>query len=129
MHKKLKLDKYLNYIIFETLAFLLMFYIIMTIVIALDPKTTLQSLYLWCIAVTSFGYSIVKHLSLQFKNDQRITLLPISYLLGFYGLQFLMILTNSTTDVNYTPQLNLLTLIFIAVNVIDKVLDHYFKEK
>ena len=54
-------------------------------------------------------------------------MLPVSYLLGFYLIYFKMFLDNTTKFFDYTEQLALLTLFFIIVNTIDKIIDNFQK--
>uniref|UniRef100_UPI001C0E01D9 hypothetical protein n=1 Tax=Streptococcus salivarius TaxID=1304 RepID=UPI001C0E01D9 len=77
-------------------------------------------------------YLIIKIFSKIYLNNLYLSMLPISYLLGFYLIQFQMFLDNATKSSNYTDQLALFTLFFIVVNIIDKIVDNFLvknKEK
>ena len=54
-------------------------------------------------------------------------MLPISYLLGFYGVYFILSLEHATTPNDYTDQLALFTLFFIITTIIDKVVDNFLE--
>ncbi|WP_270204467.1 hypothetical protein [Streptococcus anginosus] len=129
MKNKLTLLEYIGYLSGEAFIFLLLFKFIIDLVINLNPEAILRNMLLVSVIVLGIIYFIIKITSQKLSEKPLFSMLPISYLLGFYLIQFLMVLANSVSNVDYSKQLVLLTLFFITVSVIDKVIDHYFKEK
>ena len=129
MKKKITPFEYIAYLLTEAALFMSLFKLIIYFTDKSNVKTDIHSILLVSVIVLGVLYLIIKIISQIFSEKPLLAMLPISYQLGFYTVQFLMVLDNSSKLVDYSNQLALLTLFFITVSVIDKVIELYFKEK
>ena len=88
---------------------------------------TFRETLLVSVFLSGFIYLIIKIISKIYLNNPYLSMLPISYLLGFYGVYFILSLEHATTPNDYTDQLALFTLFFIITTIIDKVVDNFLE--
>ncbi len=132
MKKRFTLIEYILWLLGETTVILFLFNLLIDLVISYNLQTTFRNALLVPVIVLGSVYLIIKIFSKIYLNNLYLSMLPISYLLGFYLIQFQMFLDNATKSSNYTDQLALFTLFFIVVNIIDKIVDNFLvknKEK
>ena len=127
MKKHFSLGQYLLCLLFESVIFLFLLKLIIRLVINWNPQTTFHTTLLVSVGFLGLVYLIIKILSQKHSNKPYVSMLPVSYLLGFYLIYFSMFLKHTTKSFDYTEQLALLTLFFIIVNIIDKIIDNFFK--
>ena len=128
MKRKLTIFEYLGFCFCEAAGFLIILGIIISL---LNNFKSLSDRDLMIISAVVLGiiYIILKIISKFFSEKPLIAMLPISYLVGFYMVQFLMVRDSSSMDIDYSQQLGLLTMFFITVSVIDKMFNFYLEEK
>lgn len=132
MKKQFTPIEYIFWLLVETTVILFLFQLLIDLVISYNPQTTFRYSLLVSVFFLGFVYLIIKIFSKIYLKNLYLSMLPISYLLGFYFIQFHMFLDNATKSSNYTDQLALFTLFFIVVNIIDKIVDNFLvktKEK
>ena len=132
MKKRFTLIEYILWLLGETTVILFLFNLLIDLVISYNLQTTFRNALLVPVIVLGSVYLIIKIFSKIYLDNLYLSMLPISYLLGFYLIQFQMFLDNATKSSNYTDQLALFTLFFIVVNIIDKIVDNFLvknKEK
>ena len=129
MKKKITPFEYIAYLLTEAALFMSFFKLIIYFIDKSNVKMDIHSILLVSVIVLGVLYLIIKIISQIFSEKPLLVMLPISYQLGIYTVQFLMVLDNSSKSVDYSNQLALLTLFFITVSVIDKVIKLYLKEE
>ena len=129
MKKKITPFEYIAYLLTEAALFMSFFKLIIYFIDKSNVKMDIHSILLISVIVLGVLYLIIKIISQIFSEKTLLAMLPISYQLGIYTVQFLMVLDNSSKSVDYSNQLALLTLFFIKVSVIDKVIKIYLKEE
>ena len=129
MKKKITPFEYIAYLLTEAALFMSFFKLIIYFIDKSNVKMDIHSILLISVIVLGVLYLIIKIISQIFSEKTLLAMLPISYQLGIYTVQFLMVLDNSSKSVDYSNQLGLLTLFFITVSVIDKVIKLYLKEE
>ena len=127
MKKQLTLLEYVLWLLGESGIFLFLLRFVIGLVIYWNPQTTLHNTLVVSVASLGFVYLIIKILSQKYSNLAFLSMLPVSYLLGFYLIYFSMILDHTTKTSDYTEQLALFTLFFIITNLIDKIIDNFIK--
>ena len=127
MKKHFSIPQYSICLLFESATFLFLFRLIIGLIIKWNPQTTLHTTLLLSVCFLGLVYLVLKILSHKYSNKPYLSMLPVSYLLGFYLIYFSMFLDNTTKLFDYTEQLALLTLFFIIVNTIDKIIDNFLK--
>lgn len=127
MKKQFTLFEYLFWLFCESFGILLLFKIIIDLVICYNPQTPFRETLLVSVFLSGFIYLIIKIISKICLNNPYLSMLPISYLLGFYGVYFILSLEHATSQNDYTDQLALFTLFFIITTIIDKVVDNFLE--
>ena len=127
MRKQLTPFEYMFWLLSESAIFLLLFRFVIDLVIYWNPQTTLRNTLVFSVASLGFVYLIIKILSQKYFNQVFLSMLPVSYLLGFYTIYFSMFLEHITTISDYTEQLALFTLFFTITKIIDKIIDNFIK--
>ena len=127
MKKKFTLFEYLSCLFCESFVISLLFEVILCLVIYYNPQSTFRGTLLVSVFLLGFIYLIIKIFSKVRLNNPYLSMLPVSYLLSFYGVHFIMFLEHATKSSDYTDQLALFTLFFIIVTIIDKVIDNFLE--
>lgn len=127
MKKHFSLQQYSISLLLESATFLFLFRLIIGLIIKLKLQATFRTTLLFSVCFLGLVYFVLKSISQKYSNKPYLSMLPVSYLLGFYLIYFKMFLDNTTKFFDYTEQLALLTLFFIIVNTIDKIIDNFLK--
>ena len=129
MKRKLTIFEYSGFCFCESAGFLIILGIVISLLNNFKSQISDRDLMIISAVVLGIIYIILKIISKFFSEKPLIAMLPISYLVGFYMVQFLMVRDSFSMDINYSQQLGLLTMFFITVSVIDKMFDFYLEEK
>ncbi|WP_261062778.1 hypothetical protein [Streptococcus mitis] len=127
MKKQLTPIEYIFWLLIESVIFLFLFKFVIDLVIYWNPQTTLRDTLVFSVASLGFVYLIIKIIAQKYSNQVFLSMLPVSYLLGFYVIYFSMFLEHTTTRSDYTEQLALFTLFFTITKIIDKIIDNFIK--
>ncbi|MCY7092172.1 hypothetical protein MK423_05785 [Streptococcus oralis] len=129
MKRKLTIFEYSGFCFCESAGFLIILGIVISLLNNFKSQISDRDLMIISAVVLGIIYIILKIISKFFSEKPLIAMLPISYLVGFYMVQFLMVRDSFSMDIDYSQQLGLLTMFFITVSVIDKMFDFYLEEK
>ncbi|WP_247917933.1 hypothetical protein [Streptococcus oralis] len=129
MKRKLIIFEYSGFCFCESAGFLIILGIVISLLNNFKSQISDRDLMIISAVVLGIIYIILKIISKFFSEKPLIAMLPISYLVGFYMVQFLMVRDSFSMDIDYSQQLGLLTMFFITVSVIDKMFDFYLEEK
>ncbi len=129
MKRKLTIFEYSGFCFCESAGFLIILGIVISLLNNFKSQISDRDLMIISAVVLGIIYIILKIISKFFSEKPLIAMLPISYLVGFYMIQFLMVRDSFSMDIDYSQQLGLLTMFFITVSVIDKMFDFYLEEK
>ena len=129
MKRKLTIFEYLGFCFCEAAGFLIILGIVISLINNFRPQISIRDFMIISAIVLGIIYIILKIISRFFSEKPLIAMLPISYLVGFYMIQFLMVRDNFSMNIDYSQQLGLLTMFFITVSIIDTMFDFYLEEK
>lgn len=120
------MQKYIMSLLIESAMVSVVFILLITGVTSLNIYTKIENIVLWSIFVLALIYFILKTIALLFPKNNYIVILPTSYVISIYAVQFLLLLTKFNEQ-PLNEQTTMLTMFFIIVTCIDKIFDNYSK--
>ncbi|HEM6346865.1 TPA: hypothetical protein U2D23_001983 [Streptococcus suis] len=122
----MNLQKYIGSLLIESAIVSFAFILLLKGVASLNIYAKIENIVLWSIFVLALIYFILKIIALLFPKNNYIVILPISYIISIYSVQFLLLLTKFNNQ-QLNEQTTMLAMFFIIVTCIDKIFDNYIK--
>ncbi|HEP1818700.1 TPA: hypothetical protein VB845_000491 [Streptococcus suis] len=122
----MNLQKYIGSLLIESSIVSFAFILLLKGVASLNIYAKIENIVLWSIFVLALIYFILKIIALLFPKNNYIVILPISYIISIYSVQFLLLLTKFNNQ-QLNEQTTMLAMFFIIVTCIDKIFDNYIK--
>lgn len=122
----MNLQKYIGSLLIESAIVSFAFILLLKCVASLNIYAKIENIVLWSIFVLALIYFILKIIALLFPKNNYIVILPISYIISIYSVQFLLLLTKFNNQ-QLNEQTTMLAMFFIIVTCIDKIFDNYIK--
>lgn len=122
----MNLQKYTITLLFESFLVSLGFTLLLTIISSLNIDAKIENIVLVSILFLGGIYFILKIVALLFPKNDYIVILPTSFVVSIYAVQFLLMLTNFSKQ-SLNEQITMLTMFFIVVTCTDKIFDSYSK--
>ncbi|HEM2582504.1 TPA: hypothetical protein U2C32_000419 [Streptococcus suis] len=122
----MNIQKYIMSLLIESAIVSVAFILLLNGVISLNIYSKIENIVLWSIFVLTLIYFILKIIALLFPKQNYIVILPTSYIISIYAVQFLLLLTKFNNQ-PLNEQTTMLAMFFIIVTCIDKIFDNYSK--
>ncbi|HFI0357715.1 TPA: hypothetical protein ACGOWA_000855 [Streptococcus suis] len=122
----MNVQKYTVSLLIESAIVSVAFILLLNGVTSLNIYAKVENIVLWSIFVLALIYFILKIIALLFPKNNYIVILPTSYIISIYAVQFLLLLTKFNNQ-PLNEQTTMLAMFFIIVTCIDKIFDNYSK--